>query len=124
MIELHLVLHTTRYQTRAVISAFQTLARWARAEPGCLSAQLFVAVDESRSLCYVETWESEEALRRMIRSSHFSQLAALMELGAEAPECEFRLITETRGLEFPMMVRNHLDNAGDKPEPRESVDSP
>ena len=92
-----------------MIAAFRALTRWARAEPGCLSARLFVADGDPRCVCYVEAWESEEALRRMIQSPHFSQLAALMELGSEAPDCEFRLITETRGLEFPASVRASAD---------------
>ncbi|WP_221064187.1 putative quinol monooxygenase [Methylomagnum ishizawai] len=115
MIELRLLIHTSRQHTRPVIAAFRALARWARAEPGCLSARLFLADGDPRCVCYVETWESEEAVRKMIRSPHFSRLAALMELGTEAPECQFRLIAETRGLEFPASVRSGLNEPRDPP---------
>jgi hypothetical protein len=51
-------------------------------------------------------WESEAALRSMIASRHFSQLAALMELSSEPPACEFRFISQTYGLGFAEQVRD------------------
>lgn len=109
MIELHLVIHLPRRQKRVLINAFQSLAKWARAEHGCVSAELFLAAAEPRCLRYVEAWKSEDELRQMIRSQHFSRLIALMELASEAPDCEFRVIMETRGLEFAAQVRDYPD---------------
>jgi quinol monooxygenase YgiN len=106
MIELHLILRAPPRQTRSLIEALQTLAKSARTEPGCIDVQLFVAVGEPQRVCYCEAWESEAGLRRMIASRHFSQLAALMELATEPPECQFRVIAETRGLEFANQVRD------------------
>jgi quinol monooxygenase YgiN len=108
MIELHLAIHLPRRQKRVLIKAFQSLAKWARAEHGCSSAELFVAASDPWCLRYIETWKSEDELRQMIRSQHFSQLIALMELASEAPACEFRVIEETRGLEFAAQVRDLL----------------
>lgn len=106
MIELHLLIQFPRRQKRSLLEAFQSLAKWARAEHGCFSAELFVAASPPCCLCYVETWKSEDELRQMLRSQHFSQLIALMELASEAPTCEFRVIAETRGLEFAAQVRD------------------
>jgi quinol monooxygenase YgiN len=106
MIELHLAIQLPRRQKRVLINAFQSLAKWARAEHGCSTAELFVAASDPRCLRYIETWKSEDELRQMIRSQHFSKLIALMELASEAPACEFRVIEETRGLEFAEQVRN------------------
>jgi quinol monooxygenase YgiN len=106
MIELHLLIHLPRRKKRSLLDAFQCLAKWARAEYGCSSAELFVAASDPWCLRYIETWRSEDELRQMIRSQHFSQLIALMELASEAPECEFRVIEETRGLEFAAQVRD------------------
>lgn len=121
MIELHLMLRTPRQQTRPVTAAFQSLAKQVRAEPGCRSARLFVAAENPHCLCYIETWESDEDVRRMIRSTHFSQLAALMELASEAPECEFRVIAETHGLEFPTRVRDRPDTPMESAVPPEQA---
>jgi quinol monooxygenase YgiN len=106
MIELHLVIQLPQRKKNALLEAFQSLAKWARAEHGCFSAELFVAAYAPCCLCYVETWKSEDEIRQMIRSQHFSQLIALMELASEAPTCEFRVIAETRGLEFAAQVRD------------------
>lgn len=109
MVELYLILRAPPRRTRFLIDALRSLAKNARAEPGCAEVRLFVAVGDSNRVCYVETWESEDVLRRMIASRHFSQLAALMELAVEPPECEFRFIAETRGLEFATQVRQDLE---------------
>lgn len=108
MIELHLVIHLPRRQKRSLIEAFHSLAKWARSEHGCVSAELFVAAYDPACLCYVEKWTSEDALRQMIRSRHFSKLIALMELASEPPNCEFRVIAESRGLEFAAQVRDFM----------------
>lgn len=107
MIELHLLIHLPRRQKRTVLAAFQSLAKWARAEHGCISVELFVAASDPGCLCYVETWKSEAELRQMIRSRHFSQLIALMECASKAPTCEFRIIEQTYGLELAAQVRAH-----------------
>lgn len=109
MIELHLVIHLPRRQKRVLINAFQSLAKWARSENGCFSAELFVAASDPRCLRYIEIWKSEDELRQMIRSQHFSQLIALMELASEAPACEFRVIKAISGLEFAANVRDCQD---------------
>ncbi len=98
MIELHLVLKPPPNKTRTLIAALQTLAKSARVEPGCIC------------ICYEEIWESEAALRGMIASRHFSQLASLMELASEPPACEFRFIAQTYGLGFAEQVRDYAND--------------
>ncbi|MGR8935761.1 MAG: putative quinol monooxygenase [Gammaproteobacteria bacterium] len=110
MIELHLLIHLPRRQKHSLTKAFQSLAQCARSEYGCISAELLVAVSDPCCFRYIETWKSEEELRQMIRSRHFSRLVALMELASEAPACEFRVIAETRGLEFAAQIRDYLCN--------------
>jgi quinol monooxygenase YgiN len=105
MIELHLLIHLPKRQKRTLLEAFQSLAKWARAERGCISVELFVAASDPGCLLYVEAWKSECELRQMIRSQHFSQLIALMECANKAPVCEFRIIGQTYGLEFAAQVR-------------------
>ena len=105
MIELHLVLKAPPNKTRTLIAALQVLAKCARIESGCMAVEVYKTAVGSRYICYEEIWESEVALRRMITSRHFSQLAALMELSSEPPACEFRFITKTYGLGFAEQVR-------------------
>ncbi|MGR8979257.1 MAG: putative quinol monooxygenase [Gammaproteobacteria bacterium] len=110
MIELHLVLRVPPNKTRPMIDALITLAKNARAETGCIAVQVYRAFGVPHCVCYDETWESESVLRRMIASRHFSQLASLMELSSEPPDCQFRFIAEIRGLEFAAQVRDDSDD--------------
>jgi quinol monooxygenase YgiN len=105
MIELHLVLKALPNKTRTLIAALQALAKCARVETGCIAVEVYKTAVGSRYICYEEIWESEAALRSMISSRHFSQLAALMELSSEPPSCEFRFISQPYGLGFAEQVR-------------------
>jgi quinol monooxygenase YgiN len=88
----------------------QVLAKSARVELGCIAVEVYKTVAVPRYICYDEIWESEAALRRMIASRHFSQLAALMELTSELPSCEFRFISQTYGLGFAEQVRGCVND--------------
>ena len=105
MIELHLVLKAPPNKIRILIAALQALAKSSRVAPGCMAVEVYKTVAVPRYICYDEIWESEAALRSMIVSRHFSQLAALMELSSEPPVCEFRFISKTYGLGFAEFVK-------------------
>lgn len=105
MIELHLVLRVPTNKTRTMLAALQVLAKSARSAPGCMAVEVYKTVRAPHNICYDEIWESETVLRRMIVSRHFSQLASLMELSSEPPDCQFRFISKTQGLEFAEQVR-------------------
>lgn len=105
MIELRLYLRTPPQHTRSLLTALQALARLARLEHGCLEAQLFIESQDRRNLCYTEMWDSEEQLCSMLRSEHFTRLAALMEAASEPPALSFRRITAIDGLEFVRQAR-------------------
>jgi quinol monooxygenase YgiN len=105
MIELHLVLRVPLTKIRPMIDALQALAGAVRAESGCIAVEVYQAVGIPSCVCYIETWESEVKLRKMILSRHFSQLAALMEQSIEPPDCQFRFIEEIRALEYAAQVR-------------------
>ncbi|WP_404360981.1 putative quinol monooxygenase [Methylotuvimicrobium sp. KM1] len=106
MIEFHITLKTPSNKSRPVIEALQVLAKKARAESGCIAVEVYKTVGFPCRIGYQETWATEEALRSMIASHHFSQLASLMELSIEPPKCEFRFISVIHGLEFASKVRN------------------
>lgn len=105
MIELRLCLRTSAQRVRSLLAALQASARLARLAHGCVEAQLFTESQNRRNLCYTETWESEEHLCAMLRSEHFTHLAALMETASEPPALSFRRITAIHGLEFVRQAR-------------------
>lgn len=104
MIEFHLSIRLPRQNKRSLLEAFEFVASWARAERGCLGVDLYWAAADSCRLCYVEKWKSEDELRAMLRSRHFSQLIGLTEMALEFIGCEFKIINETRGLGFAAEV--------------------
>lgn len=107
MIELHLVLRAPPNQTRNLTAALKALAKSALTLQGCMNVEVYKNLAQPHYLCYDEVWESEQELRQMIASHHFSQLAALMELSCEPPSCEFRFISQTYGLGFAEQVRGY-----------------
>lgn len=106
MIELHLVLRLPANKAQSMIAALQVLGKSARSAPGCIAVEVCKTVGSPHYICYSEIWESENRLRSMIASNHFSQLASLMELASEPPDCQFRFISKTQGLEFAEQVRS------------------
>ena len=112
MIELRLSLRAHPRRTRPLVEAFQSLARLARLERGCVEIHLFTERGDSRHLCYSELWDAEDNLRSMLRSERFTRLMELMEMSAEPPTLDFRTIAAIRGLEFAWQARRGQDVPG------------
>ena len=82
-----------RTMTRAVMLPAQQL-------PGCRFAQVYRRVNEPLRIDYVEEWDELVGLRQQLSGERFSRLLELVEMAAEAPEVEFRSITETHGVDY------------------------
>jgi hypothetical protein len=54
---------------------------------------------------YTEEWQTEDDLRRRVRSDKFTYLVALIEDAADPPHIEFMLPHETRGLDLVEEIR-------------------
>jgi len=92
-------------QFRAVATALQTVMVATRAEPGCLNCSLATELGRRVTVRFVEAWESEDSLKRHVRSDTFVTIAGLMESATEAPRMEFQLQGGTRGLDYAQEVR-------------------
>jgi len=57
---------------------------------------LATELDQKVTLHFAEAWDSEESLKRHVRSDRFVTLAGLMESATEAPRVEFALPTRPR----------------------------
>lgn len=81
---------------------------------GCSSARLAADVHEANVFWYSEGWRDVATLETELRTEQFSQLLGLMETSAQPPVLEFRVIAETRGLEYITAVREApADQRGD-----------
>jgi len=77
--------------------------------PGCHFAQVYQRVNEPRRVDYVEEWDDLAGLRPQLSSERFSRLLELVEMAAEAPEVEFRSISETHGIDYVATQRAQLE---------------
>jgi quinol monooxygenase YgiN len=73
---------------------------------GCTEAHIAADFERGNTFWYGEDWAEAAALEAHLRSDRFSQLLALLETAAEPPLVEFRVITDTRGLDYVAAVRN------------------
>lgn len=79
---------------------------------GCRFAQVYQRVQEPRRIDYVEEWDDLAALRPHLSCERFSRLLELIEMAAEAPEVEFRCISETHGMDY-IGTQRAVQAAGD-----------
>jgi len=105
MVQMTVRLATTTGHTYQLIEALRSLMRRTQGHYGCSGAHITADVDHADIFWYSEDWDSAEALEREIRTDRFSQLLELMETSARPPVLEFRVISETRGLEYVSAVR-------------------
>jgi quinol monooxygenase YgiN len=96
-------------QTRAITEALQSVMFATRLERGCAACSVATEAGERVTVLYQEDWDSEEDLRRQVRSPRFVRLAGLVESALEPPEIEFRLPTGTRGLDYAEEIRGETN---------------
>jgi len=92
-------------QTRPITMALHSLAADTRTTRGCVGCSVSSDIGSRGTVRYVEEWQTEDDLRRRLRSDTFSQLLTLIEGTGQAPRIEFALDRETRGLDFMEEVR-------------------
>jgi quinol monooxygenase YgiN len=92
-------------QGRGVLSALQTLMTRTRHQAGCLSCSIETDLGDYVTVRLREQWETEEDLKRHVRSDQFVALAGLLESASEAPTMRFELPAGTRGLDWAQEIR-------------------
>lgn len=92
-------------QTRPITMALHSLAGETRATRGCIGCSVSTDIGNRGTVRYTEEWLTEEDLRQHVRSDIFGHLVTLMDGATEPPRIEFKLVHETRGLDFVAEVR-------------------
>jgi len=72
---------------------------------GSLHALVASDVDDANVVWFVEEWPSVETFEQHLRSEQFARVLSIIEVAAEAPLLECRLVSETRGLDYVAAVR-------------------
>ena len=92
-------------QTRPMTMTLHSLAADTRTTHGCVGCAVSTDISNRGTVRYTEEWQTEEDLRRRVRSGSFGDVVALMENTSDPPRIEFQLAHETRGLDFIEEVR-------------------
>jgi hypothetical protein len=71
-------------------------------EKGCLECGAWIGPDFT--VHYFEDWDTEPDVRRRVLSERFTSLLAVVESARQA-HVQFDFVTETRGLEYVLEVR-------------------
>jgi len=87
-------------QAQRITEALHSMIDQTRAVHGCLGCSITTRISKRALVRYTEEWESEEDLRRRVRSSAFTDVATLMESAIKPPRVEFALHNGIRGLDF------------------------
>lgn len=88
------------WQVQPVAAALQGVMLATRREPGCLRCVVSTSVSDRVRIRFEEDWETEEQLRRHVRSEGFRAVATLVEEATEPPSIEFMLPSGTRGIDY------------------------
>jgi quinol monooxygenase YgiN len=115
MVQLSVRLTAGAGRAHDLLEALRSLMRHSRRLRGCSDAHIAADVEQANAYWYWEDWDVVEALEAEVRNERFSQLLALMETSEHPPVLEFRVIAETRGLEYVKAAR---EAGGDAPRAR------
>ena len=85
--------------------ALHSLATDVRAALGCLGCSVSADMANRSTVRYLEEWQTEEDLRRRLRSEAFTHVLTLMEDATQPPHIEFALGPRTRGFDLVEEVR-------------------
>jgi quinol monooxygenase YgiN len=100
MVQLLARLAAPRGRLEDVLEALQVVMRPAQQARGCRFARIYQEANDRQFLEYIEEWDTADDLRAHLGSVRFTRLLELIEMAAERPVLEFRVISETHGLEY------------------------
>ncbi len=115
MVQLVVRLMAASGRSHEIVQVLEPLARLARRTLGCSAAHLSADIEQANVFWYCEDWDDADGLEGRVRAESFSQLLAVMETSAEPPLIEFRLVEQSRGLDYVAAVR-HVHDPVDPPQ--------
>ena len=77
-----------------------------RAEAGCVSCDLYTSAEDDSSMVLVERWKSMPDLERHIRSDHYRNVLAWIDMSTEPPAVHFDSLSKSQGLELIVAIRD------------------
>jgi quinol monooxygenase YgiN len=78
-------------------------------EPKCISCRIYTEPRNEKRITYEEVWQDEDSLYQHIRSPHYRNVLAAMDLSSEPPEVKFTTVLKTEGMEVMQRVLGKAD---------------
>ncbi len=100
MVQLLVRLVAAQGRVPDVIEALRAVMRPAQQARGCSFADVYLSANDGRRVVYVEDWDDAGELHRQFETERFRRLLELLESAADPPVVEFRVVSETHGLEY------------------------
>jgi quinol monooxygenase YgiN len=75
-----------------------------------LSCKIYEANDEEDEILYLEQWRTKEALHRHVQSDLYMRVLEVMELASSSPQLCFQDISEVRGIDLVIALRETGDD--------------
>jgi quinol monooxygenase YgiN len=70
-----------------------------------MSCRVYSDIDNANSLTLVEEWKSRNDLEKHIASDDYRKKLFLMDLSSETPDVRFHAVSETKGMDLIIAVR-------------------
>jgi quinol monooxygenase YgiN len=88
-----------------IVDLLDSIRLLTAANSDCLECRLTTETGAGRSICYLERWQTREALVRHLRSALYCRVLEAMELSASTPKIEFFEVGQVGGLDWIAQVR-------------------
>jgi quinol monooxygenase YgiN len=112
VVQLLVSLVATPDRVPELLYALRMVTRSAEQAIGCTSAQVFNRAGDTGRIVYVEEWDDAARLRAQFATHRFVRLLELLEASTERPNVEFRVISETHGLEYVEAEQHQATHVG------------
>ena len=89
-----------------VLEVFQNIQGPVLAQPGCAACAIYEEQGPERAVVLAESWETQEALERHLRSEAYRLILGAIELSNGQPEVRFDHVSGTEGMELIRRARN------------------
>jgi quinol monooxygenase YgiN len=76
-----------------------------RAQPGCVSCDIYEETGGERGVVLIERWESEASFESHLRSEAYRRILMAMEISGGRPDVRFERVSDSEGLELIERLR-------------------
>jgi quinol monooxygenase YgiN len=91
---------------QAMIDILKSMQALTRPKPDCICCTVYEQANDTHAVLYVEQWQTKEAFDRHVQSSMYMRLLTAIELGSDAPDIQFHVVSQTSGIEMIEALRS------------------